>query len=100
MSPATATALTTATDALHDEEVEGTRAFLRTGWVVASAVVTIIMLLPGNEHVTGLEAFLKAHNLEIGKGLLVDPRSNYNGSWHLVAAMSRSGADHPAVPVG
>ena len=55
----------------------------------------VLMLLPGNEHVTGLEAFLKAHNLEISKGLMLDPKANLNGTWHLVAAASRSGQEHP-----
>ena len=44
----TATTLTTAADALHDEEVQRTRAFLRMGWAVAIAVITATVLLPGN----------------------------------------------------
>jgi eukaryotic-like serine/threonine-protein kinase len=43
-----ATTLTTAADALHDEEVERTRAFLRTGWIVALGVLAIVAILPGD----------------------------------------------------
>ena len=42
------TSLTTASDALRDEEVERTRAFLRVGWVVAAGVVAMTLLVPGN----------------------------------------------------
>ena len=56
-----------------------------------------ILLLLDGEHPTGLEDVLKAHNLEIGKGIVIDPnrRSNYNGNWNLVLASPRSGVDHP-----
>src|SRR5262249_40042944 len=56
-----------------------------------------ILLLLGNEHPSGLEELLKSHNLEIGKGMVIDPdlRSNYNGDWKVVVAPSRGGTDHP-----
>jgi hypothetical protein len=54
-----------------------------------------ILMLLGNERPTGLEDVLKAHNLEIAKGIVIDPRSNYNGSWENVVASARSGVDHP-----
>jgi eukaryotic-like serine/threonine-protein kinase len=43
-----ATTLTTAADALHDEEIQRTRAFLRMGWAVAIGVVAATLLVPGN----------------------------------------------------
>lgn len=42
------TTMTTSADALHDEEVERTRGFLRIGWMVAVAVVAMVLLTPGN----------------------------------------------------
>src|SRR5262249_19148717 len=53
------------------------------------------LLLLGNQHPSGLEAVLKAYNVEIDKGIVLDTRSNYNGTWEVVAAASRSGVDHP-----
>jgi hypothetical protein len=53
-----------------------------------------LLLLLGNEHPSGLEELLKSHNLELGKGIVVDPRANY-GNPELVIAPSRSGVDHP-----
>ena len=46
-----ATPLSTATDALHDEEISSTRAFLRMGWAVALGVVAAILLVPGNSRI-------------------------------------------------
>jgi hypothetical protein len=54
-----------------------------------------LLLLLGNEHPTGLEELLKSHNVEIGKGIVIDSQSNYNRNWELVVAPSRSGPDHP-----
>lgn len=49
----------------------------------------------GNEHPSGLEGLLKAYNLEIDKGVVIDPSSNWRGSLEFVRTPSRSGADHP-----
>jgi hypothetical protein len=54
-----------------------------------------LLLLLGNEHASGLEEILKSHNLEIGKGMVIDPRANFNGNLGIVFAPSRSGVDHP-----
>jgi hypothetical protein len=54
-----------------------------------------ILLLLGNEHPSGLDDILKSHNLELGKGIVIDNRSNYNGNWELVVAPSRSDGNHP-----
>jgi hypothetical protein len=54
-----------------------------------------VLLLLGNEHRSGLDELLKAYNLEIGNGLVLDPKSNYNGNWEVVGAPSRAGVDHP-----
>ncbi|HEY4057947.1 MAG TPA: serine/threonine-protein kinase [Kofleriaceae bacterium] len=43
------TTMTTSADALHDEEVERTRGFLRIGWLVAVAVIAMVLLTPGNQ---------------------------------------------------
>jgi serine/threonine-protein kinase len=40
--------MTTAADALHDEEVVGTRKFLRLGLLIALGVVPMILIVPGN----------------------------------------------------
>ncbi len=54
-----------------------------------------VLLLLGNDRPSGLEEFLKAHNLEIGKGMILDPKANYNGDWKTVLATARSGGEHP-----
>ena len=38
--------LTTAADALHDEEIERTRLFIRAGWVVSIGAILMVPLLP------------------------------------------------------
>ncbi len=40
--------LTTAADALRDEEVERTRGFIRVGWLVAGLAIAAIFALPGD----------------------------------------------------
>jgi serine/threonine-protein kinase len=47
----TTTTLTTAADALHDEEIERTRAFLRTGALVALAAIGAVAVLPGDRRI-------------------------------------------------
>jgi hypothetical protein len=76
-------------DPFRPEEVARIRAYLERG--------KPILLLLGNEHPSGLEELLKSHNLEIGKGMVIDPdyRSNTQGDWRLVLAPSRGGSDHP-----
>ena len=75
-------------DPFKPEEAARIRAYVDRGKPV--------LLLLGNEHPSGLEEFLKSHNLEIGKGLVIDPNGpNYNGNWQLVVASPRSGVDHP-----
>src|SRR5450755_1450686 len=45
------TTMTTAADALHDEEVVRTRMFLRLAWIVAIAAALAVWVLPGNRDV-------------------------------------------------
>jgi serine/threonine-protein kinase len=45
------TTLTSAADALRDEEVERTRAFLRMGWLVAAGTVLGIFAVPGDRRI-------------------------------------------------
>jgi serine/threonine-protein kinase len=46
-----ATTLTSAADALRDEETERTRTFLRLGWVVAAVVVAAVAAVPGDRRI-------------------------------------------------
>jgi len=48
---ATPTTMTTAADALHDEEVVGTRKFLRLGLLVAIGVVPMVLIVPGDRRI-------------------------------------------------
>jgi tRNA A-37 threonylcarbamoyl transferase component Bud32 len=45
------TTMTTAADALHDEEVVGTRAFLRLGLLVAVGVIPMVLIVPGDRRI-------------------------------------------------
>jgi serine/threonine-protein kinase len=45
------TTLTTAVDALRDEEIERTRTFLRTGWVVALGAAPLVLAVPGDRRI-------------------------------------------------
>src|SRR5262249_39073162 len=56
-----------------------------------------VLLLLGNVVQTGLEDFLKSYNLEIRRGVIIDPRLNYERNIELVLAPARSGAAHPIV---
>ncbi|HEY4179486.1 MAG TPA: serine/threonine-protein kinase [Kofleriaceae bacterium] len=47
-APPGRTTMTTSADALHEEEVARTRGFLRIGWIVAIAVVAMVLLTPGD----------------------------------------------------
>jgi serine/threonine-protein kinase len=48
---ATASTLTSAADALHDEEIERTRMFLRMGWLVAAGTMLAIAVVPGDRQI-------------------------------------------------
>ena len=48
MERAVVTTLTCAADALHDEEVERTRTFLRLGWLAAAGTAIAIVVVPGD----------------------------------------------------
>ena len=54
-------------------------------------------MIAGNAETTGLEEFLKSFNLEIGPGLIVDPRLNYNRRVQLVFAPIVGTIRHPIV---
>jgi serine/threonine-protein kinase len=45
------TTLTSAAGALHDEEVERTRTFLRMGWLIAAGAVIAVLVVPGNPQI-------------------------------------------------
>nr|WP_303652548.1 GldG family protein [Paludisphaera mucosa] len=49
----------------------------------------------GNSVPTGLDDFLKSFNLELGKGLLVDPRLNLNGQLRFVFCLFEPAIRHP-----
>jgi eukaryotic-like serine/threonine-protein kinase len=51
---ANATTLTSAADALHDEEVERTRTFLRMGWIVAAGAAIGIVIVPGDRRIAAV----------------------------------------------
>ncbi|MHB1560806.1 MAG: GldG family protein [Isosphaeraceae bacterium] len=74
-------------DPFKPAEVQRIRAYAERGGPV--------LLLLSNQRESGLEELLKANNLELGKGRVLDPRANYNGDWQIVLAASRSGVDHP-----
>ena len=46
-----ATTLTSAADALRDEELERTRTFLRLGWIVAAATAVAVAVVPGDPQI-------------------------------------------------
>jgi hypothetical protein len=56
-----------------------------------------ILLLLGNSEPAGLGEFLKSFNLEIGRGLVLDPRFNYNRNASLVFAPIEPALRHPIV---
>ncbi|HMG19689.1 MAG TPA: serine/threonine-protein kinase [Kofleriaceae bacterium] len=51
MERAAATTLTSAADALRDEEVERTRTFLRLGWIIAAGTAAAVMIVPGDPRI-------------------------------------------------
>ena len=54
--PTPTVGLTTAADALRDEEVERTRRFIRIGWIVAAFSMAAAWLLPGDRQLAALLA--------------------------------------------
>jgi hypothetical protein len=60
-----------------------------------------ILVVLGNRIPTGLEEFLRSFNLEIGKGLIVEPRLNYNrDAFNVYAAVSASPSHPITSPLG
>jgi hypothetical protein len=51
-----ALSFTSAADALHDEELERTRGFLRIGWLVAVGAIIAVWRLPGNRQLASVLA--------------------------------------------
>ncbi|HMF37551.1 MAG TPA: Gldg family protein, partial [Isosphaeraceae bacterium] len=54
-----------------------------------------ILALVGNTEPTGLDDFFKAFNLVIGRGLVIDPRLNFNRTLQLVFAPLKGNQGHP-----
>ncbi|QEH32849.1 ABC-type uncharacterized transport system [Aquisphaera giovannonii] len=71
------------------EEVARLKAFADRGGPV--------LVLAGNTEPSGLDEFLRAYNLEIGRGLVIDPRLNFNRNLQLVFAPLRGAQGHPIV---
>ncbi len=60
-----------------------------------------LIILVGNSEPSGLEEFLRSFNLEIGKGLIVEPRLNYNRNPFSVFVPVGGGRGHPITsPLG
>jgi hypothetical protein len=60
-----------------------------------------VLLVLGNSELGGLGEFLKSFNLEIGRGLVIDPRYNYNQNASLVFAPLQPALKHPIIdPLG
>jgi hypothetical protein len=49
--PQSSVSLATAADALHSEEADRTRAFVRIGWIVAACVALATLALPGDPRI-------------------------------------------------
>jgi hypothetical protein len=62
-------ALTTAVDALRDEEVERTRGFIRIGWLIAVGAIAAIPALPGDRRI-GLALAIAIAATALGAGLV------------------------------
>jgi hypothetical protein len=54
-----------------------------------------VLALLGNTEPSGLELFLKSFNIEIGRGLVIDPRLNFNRNVQLVFSLLKGGTSHP-----
>jgi hypothetical protein len=53
-----------------------------------------VLVLLDNAEPSGLDDFLKSFNLELGRGIVVDPSVNYRGNPRLVYTFLRGGAGH------
>jgi hypothetical protein len=71
------------------EEVEKLKAYASKGGPILAFL--------GNTEPSGLDEFLRSYNLEIGKGLVIDPRLNYNRNVQLVFALLQGLRDHPII---
>ncbi|MEJ7638216.1 MAG: ABC transporter, partial [Singulisphaera sp.] len=56
-----------------------------------------LLVIAGNSEKTGLEEFLKSFHVEVGPGLIVDPRLNYNRRVQIVFAPIVGSTRHPIV---
>jgi hypothetical protein len=74
---------------LKPNEVDKVRAYVERGGP--------LLLVLGNPGPSGLEELLHSFNLEIGRGLVIDPRLNYRNNIELVFAPARGGVTHPIV---
>jgi hypothetical protein len=54
-----------------------------------------VLVLCDNTEPAGLDEFLRSFNLEIGRGLVIDPRLNFNRNVQLVFTLLRGGQGHP-----
>ena len=54
-----------------------------------------VLALVGNTEPAGLEQFFKAFNLEIGRGLVIDPRLNFNRTLQLPFVPLKGSLGHP-----
>ena len=54
-----------------------------------------VLVLCDNTEPAGLDEFLRSFNLEIGRGLVIDPRLNFNRNLQLVFTFLRGGQGHP-----
>jgi hypothetical protein len=54
-----------------------------------------VLLLIGNSEPTGLDDFLRGYNLELQRGLVIDPTLNFNRNVQLIFALLRGGQVHP-----
>jgi len=60
-----------------------------------------VLLMLGNTEPTGLDEFLKSFNLEIGRGLVIDPHFNFNRNASLPYAPLQAGVKHAIIdPLG
>lgn len=56
-----------------------------------------LLVIAGHSEKSGLEDFLKSFNVEVGPGLIVDPRLNYNRRVQIVLAPIVGSTRHPIV---
>ena len=54
-----------------------------------------VLVLLGNTEPSGLDEFLRSFNLEIGRGLVIDPQHNVNGNLQLIYTFLKGNQGHP-----